>query len=197
MRRHCATRARSACGRNRATPHSVGYLKQHVPLRPHCVLHYPGNSRHTPRGANYRHQYGGAGGTQALSPGRRLRVYSLRFRDSRRRPDRRAGIRRLRRLCCPKPWVESRAGTQGHRRSGLYGIIAVSVLAGLAIQYLPISPMKALFWSAVIKGIVALLLMVVIILLVSKKSVMGDFTASQPFIIFGWIATAVMGAAAV
>jgi Mn2+/Fe2+ NRAMP family transporter len=80
---------------------------------------------------------------------------------------------------------------------GFYGIIAVSVLAALFIQYLPISPMKALFWSAVINGVVAVPLMVVIILLVSKKSVMGAFTASRPFIILGWIATAVMGAAAV
>lgn len=80
---------------------------------------------------------------------------------------------------------------------GFYGVIAVSVLAGLAIQYSPISPMKALFWSAVINGVVAVPLMVVIILLVSKKSVMGAFTASRLLIILGWIATAVMGAAAV
>jgi Mn2+/Fe2+ NRAMP family transporter len=80
---------------------------------------------------------------------------------------------------------------------GFYGIIAISVLAGLFIQYLPISPMKALFWSAVINGVVAVPLMVVIILLVSKKSVMGAFTVSRPFIVLGWIATAVMGAAAV
>ena len=80
---------------------------------------------------------------------------------------------------------------------GFYGIIAVSVLAGLVIQYLPISPMKALFWSAVINGVVAVPLMVVIILLVSKRSVMGAFTASRPIVVLGWIATAVMGAAAV
>jgi Mn2+/Fe2+ NRAMP family transporter len=80
---------------------------------------------------------------------------------------------------------------------GFYGVIAVSVLAGLVIQYSPISPMKALFWSAVINGVVAVPLMVVIILLVSRKSVMGAFTASRPIIILGWIATAVMGAAAV
>lgn len=80
---------------------------------------------------------------------------------------------------------------------GFYGVIAVSVLAGLAIQYSPISPMKALFWSAVINGVVAVPLMIVIILLVSKKSVMGAFTASRSLIILGWIATAVMGAAAV
>jgi Mn2+/Fe2+ NRAMP family transporter len=80
---------------------------------------------------------------------------------------------------------------------GFYGVIGISVLAGLVIQYSPISPMKALFWSAVINGVVAVPLMVVIIILVSKKSVMGAYTASRPIIILGWIATAVMGAAAV
>ena len=80
---------------------------------------------------------------------------------------------------------------------GFYSIIVVSVLLGLVIQYTPISPMKALFWSAVINGVIAVPLMVVIILLVSKKSVMGRFTASRPIIILGWIAVAVMGAAAI
>jgi Mn2+/Fe2+ NRAMP family transporter len=80
---------------------------------------------------------------------------------------------------------------------GFYGIIAISVLAALAIQYSPISPMKALFWSAVINGIVAVPLMIVIIILVSKKSVMGDFTAGRPLIVLGWVATALMGTAAV
>lgn len=80
---------------------------------------------------------------------------------------------------------------------GFYGVIAVSVLAGLLIQYSPISPMKALFWSAVINGIVAVPLMIVIILLVSRKSVMGAFTAERTVIVLGWIATAIMSAAAV
>ncbi|VWC92140.1 iron transporter [Burkholderia contaminans] len=80
---------------------------------------------------------------------------------------------------------------------GFYGIIAVSLLAGLGIHYSPISPMKALFWSAVINGVFAVPLMAVIIILVSKKSVMGAFTASRPLIFLGWTATAIMGAAAV
>ncbi|TCT10132.1 NRAMP family divalent metal transporter [Paralcaligenes ureilyticus] len=80
---------------------------------------------------------------------------------------------------------------------GFYGVIAVSVLAGLLIQYSPIAPMKALFWSAVINGVVAVPLMVVIIVLVSKKSVMGEFTVGRPTIVLGWIATGVMGAAAI
>jgi Mn2+/Fe2+ NRAMP family transporter len=80
---------------------------------------------------------------------------------------------------------------------GFYGIIAVSVLAGLIIQYSPISPMKALFWSAIINGVVAVPLLVVITLLASKKSVMGKYTASRTLIVLGWMTTAVMGAAAV
>ena len=58
-------------------------------------------------------------------------------------------------------------------------------------------PVTALFWSAVINGVVAVPLMVVIILLVSKKSVMGPYTAGRSITFLGWIATAVMGAAAV
>jgi Mn2+/Fe2+ NRAMP family transporter len=79
---------------------------------------------------------------------------------------------------------------------GFYGVIAVSVLAGLLIQYSPVSPMKALFWSAVINGVAAVPLMVVIILLASRKSVMGAFTSSRPIMALGWIGAAVMGLAA-
>jgi Mn2+/Fe2+ NRAMP family transporter len=79
---------------------------------------------------------------------------------------------------------------------GFYSVIAVSVLLGLVIQYSPISPMKALFWSAVINGVVAVPLMAVIILLASKKSVMGPYTASRTLVVLGWIATGVMGIAA-
>jgi Mn2+/Fe2+ NRAMP family transporter len=77
------------------------------------------------------------------------------------------------------------------------GLIGVPVLAGLGIQYLPVTPMKALFWSAVINGVVAVPRMAVIILLVSKKAVMGTYVASRPIVILSWIATLVMGAAAV
>jgi Mn2+/Fe2+ NRAMP family transporter len=80
---------------------------------------------------------------------------------------------------------------------GFYGIIAVSVLAALAIQYSPINPMKALFWSSVINGVVAVPLLVVILLLASKKSVMGDFVSPRYIQVLGWITTGVMGIAAV
>ncbi|MFS8116105.1 divalent metal cation transporter [Rhizobium jaguaris] len=79
---------------------------------------------------------------------------------------------------------------------GFYGVIAVSVLAGMVIQYSPISPMKALFWSAVINGVVAVPLLVVVIMLASSKAVMGEFTAPKPILLLGWVSTAIMGATA-
>jgi Mn2+/Fe2+ NRAMP family transporter len=65
------------------------------------------------------------------------------------------------------------------------------------IQYSPISPIKALCWSAVVSDVVAVPLMVVIILIAATKSVMGAFTLSRPILALGWIGTAVMGLAAV
>jgi len=79
---------------------------------------------------------------------------------------------------------------------GFYGVIAVAVLAGMLLEYTPISPMKALFWSAVINGVVAVPLMVVIILLVSRKSVMGEYRANRTLVTLASIATAVMAIAA-
>jgi NRAMP (natural resistance-associated macrophage protein)-like metal ion transporter len=78
-----------------------------------------------------------------------------------------------------------------------YAVIAVSVFAGLAIQYSPIGPMRALFWSAVINGIVAVPLMAVVIVLASKRSVMGSLRAGWFLVALGWTATALMGVAVV
>jgi Mn2+/Fe2+ NRAMP family transporter len=57
--------------------------------------------------------------------------------------------------------------------------------------------MKALFWSAVINGLVAVPLMAIILILASMKSVTGAYVAGRGILALGWIATAVMGVAAV
>ncbi len=85
---------------------------------------------------------------------------------------------------------------KAHDAVGFYSVIAFSVLAGLVIQYSPVSPMKALFWSAVINGIVAVPLMVVIILIASSPSAMGRFASRRFIVVLGWIATAIMAIAA-
>jgi Mn2+/Fe2+ NRAMP family transporter len=83
------------------------------------------------------------------------------------------------------------------REPGFYGVIAVSVLLALGIQYSPISPMKALVWSAVINGVVAVPLLAVISLLIGKKAIMGEYTGNRWLIGLGWITTVLMGAATV
>ena len=86
-----------------------------------------------------------------------------------------------------KPW-EAR---------GFYGVIIVSVLLGIGIDWSPIDPIKALFWSAVINGVVAVPIMAVMMIVVTRKATMGDYVATRPLQFFGWTATAVMAAAAV
>ena len=78
-----------------------------------------------------------------------------------------------------------------------YGTVVVSTLVGMIIGFSPIDPIKALFWSAVINGVVAVPVMAIIILLTSNKKIMGKFAIRGTLRGLGWTATAVMGAAAV
>ena len=81
------------------------------------------------------------------------------------------------------------------RDKKFYFIIALSVLGALVIQYSPINPMKALIWSAVINGVVAVPLMMAILILASKPSVMGPYVASKGILYIGWFATLLMALA--
>jgi len=67
----------------------------------------------------------------------------------------------------------------------------------VALSYSPIDPIKALFWSAVVNGVIAVPLMAVIMLLATRKSLMGRFVATPWQRWGGWTATAIMGVAAV
>jgi Mn2+/Fe2+ NRAMP family transporter len=78
-----------------------------------------------------------------------------------------------------------------------YGVIAASTLVGVAIDFLGINPISALFWTAVINGVVAPPLLVVVMLVSSNKRVMGPRTNGPFTKILGWLAAAVMFAAAI
>ncbi|WP_243047302.1 divalent metal cation transporter [Dyella sp. RRB7] len=78
-----------------------------------------------------------------------------------------------------------------------YGVLIVSSVAGMALNLTPLDPIKALYWSAVINGVVAVPLMVVMMLMSSRTKVMGEFTLPWFLQLFGWLATAAMGAAAI
>jgi len=76
-----------------------------------------------------------------------------------------------------------------------YAIIAIATLAGTALDFTPIDPMKALYWSAVVNGVVAVPIMAAMMMLVARESVMGSFTSSRRTRWLGWGGTALMGGA--
>jgi Mn2+/Fe2+ NRAMP family transporter len=78
-----------------------------------------------------------------------------------------------------------------------YGVIAGATLLGVLIAFSPINPMKALYWSAVVNGVLAAPLMVVMMLIASNGRIMGRLAISWRMRVAGWTATAVMTAAAV
>lgn len=78
-----------------------------------------------------------------------------------------------------------------------YGIIAISTLIGAGIGISQIDPIHALYWAAVINGIVSVPIMVVMMRMASRHEVMGPFVVTHRLKWLGWAATAVMAAAVV
>ena len=79
-----------------------------------------------------------------------------------------------------------------HEAKEFYAIIALATVGGVILNFMPIDPIKALFWSAVINGVIALPIMIVMMLLGSSERVMGQFRIGHGLRWLGWIATIVM-----
>ena len=84
-----------------------------------------------------------------------------------------------------------------NRAKAFYGAITAAVVIGAVLNFVHIDPIKALFWSAVINGVAAVPIMAMIMHLASHKAAMGDFKLHIGLKAVGWLATAVMAAAAV
>jgi Mn2+/Fe2+ NRAMP family transporter len=76
-----------------------------------------------------------------------------------------------------------------------YATIAVTTLGGAALSYSGVDPAKALYWAAVVNGVLAGPLMAVMMLIVRNPRAMGSLTVSMRQTILGWAATVVMIAA--
>jgi NRAMP (natural resistance-associated macrophage protein)-like metal ion transporter len=83
------------------------------------------------------------------------------------------------------------------RAEAFYVTIAAAIVVGAALNFTSLDPVKALFWSAVINGLVAVPVMVMMMHLSSHKAAMGEFTVPGPLKAAGWLATGAMAAAAV
>ena len=83
------------------------------------------------------------------------------------------------------------------RARQFYGVIAVSTLVGMAINFLHINPITALFWTAVINGFLTPPLLVIVMLVANNPEVMGNRVNGRWTNLLGWATVLVMSAAAV
>lgn len=99
-------------------------------------------------------------------------------------------------LCEARKWPTGLARKPLHAKA-FYATIVIATLAGIAFTFSPLDPIKALFWSAVINGVVSVPVMAMMMLITSNKKIMGKFVLTGALKYIGWLATAVMGLAAV
>jgi NRAMP (natural resistance-associated macrophage protein)-like metal ion transporter len=73
-----------------------------------------------------------------------------------------------------------------------YSVLALSVLLGIGLNFTPLDPIKALYWSAVINGILAAPVMALLMILVRRKDIMGELIVTGWLYGLGWASTAAM-----
>ena len=73
-----------------------------------------------------------------------------------------------------------------------YTVLTISVAFAVALNFMPIDPIKALYWSAVINGVLAAPVMAALMVLVRKKEVMGDLVVRGWLYWLGWLSTVAM-----
>jgi len=78
-----------------------------------------------------------------------------------------------------------------------YAVIALATLAGVGMNFFEVNPMKALYWAAVVNGLLAPPLMIVTMLIARNRRVMGGLVIGRWLAFWGWLSTAVMAGVAV
>lgn len=82
---------------------------------------------------------------------------------------------------------------QGEGR-GFYGVIALATVGGVVLCFTPTDPVKELFWSAVVNGVIAVPIMAVMMLLAGRRDTMGEHIIGRRLRWLGWTATGAMAA---
>ncbi|HTR86345.1 MAG TPA: divalent metal cation transporter [Reyranella sp.] len=83
------------------------------------------------------------------------------------------------------------------KAKAFYGVIAASIVLGVAVDLSPLEPFRMLVWSAVVNGVITVPILIAVMIVASRPEQMGEFVATLSQRVFGWITTAMMGAAAV
>ena len=88
-------------------------------------------------------------------------------------------------------WPVGLARKPKHAQAFYSTLIAATVI-GTIINFLPVDPIRALYWSAVINGVLAAPVIAMMLLLASSRRAMGEFTLSLPLKLLGWLSAGVM-----
>ncbi|MCH8623004.1 divalent metal cation transporter [Undibacterium sp. TS12] len=88
-------------------------------------------------------------------------------------------------------WKSSLERTPMHAKR-FYGVIVISTLIGIALGFTEIDPIKALYWSAVINGVISVPIMAVMMLMAVNPQIMGEYVISKRLKLMGWLATLIM-----
>ena len=91
-------------------------------------------------------------------------------------------------------WENSLERTPAQAKQ-FYGTIVVSTMIGIGLGFTPIDPIKALYWSAVINGVISVPIMAVMMLMAVRSDIMGKFVISKRLTLMGWLATLTMAIA--
>ncbi|HNB27342.1 MAG TPA: Nramp family divalent metal transporter [Alphaproteobacteria bacterium] len=83
------------------------------------------------------------------------------------------------------------------KAKAFYGTLVVATLLGAVLNFSPIPPMTALYWAAVLNGIVAVPVLVIMMLLSARQDVMGGFVVRGPLKCLGWLTAFLMAASVV
>jgi len=81
--------------------------------------------------------------------------------------------------------------------AAFYSVLALSGAIGIALNFTPINPISALYWSAVINGVLAVPVMVLLMLMARHRNVMGSFVIGGPLHWLGWLSAAAMAVSVV
>ncbi len=75
---------------------------------------------------------------------------------------------------------------------GFYGVITLSLLAGVVIMFFGLDPIKGLFYSQVADGVIGPLLIILILLIANDKKIMGKYVNGWFDNLFGWMSVVIM-----
>lgn len=89
-------------------------------------------------------------------------------------------------------WKEGLYRSLGRQSYAFYGVIIISMLVGLGINFVGIDPIKALIYAAVANGLVAPVILFLIMRMSSSKKIMGHWVNKKTTRIIGWLTVVIM-----